>query len=58
MTVEITILIYVLSFSNARATVVSKQQIQKIDDHDRIGGVFGYIESLNERLVNFRLDSR
>jgi hypothetical protein len=29
---------------------------KKIDDHDRIRGAFGYIESLNQRLVNFKLE--
>ncbi|HET6716334.1 MAG TPA: hypothetical protein VFG90_04340 [Nitrososphaeraceae archaeon] len=41
---------------HANAKAVRKSAMQKIDDHDRIGGAFGYIESLNLRLVNFRLE--
>ena len=47
---------YFRRHGNATAKAVSKAAISRIDDEDRIGGAFGYIESLNLRLVNFRLE--
>lgn len=43
---------------NSAVKAISKSEIQKIDDHDRISDAYDYIENLNPKLVNFELELR